>query len=127
MQTDSQNKFPVSKWTLAGLMACTSLATDIYLPAMEKELGGHAELTISGFLLGFAVAQLFWGPVSDRIGRRIPLVCGMSMFIIGSIGCARSGSMTMVIIYMMILIIFVFTGLSALNAWYQYKHNLRRV
>ena len=46
---------------LGGLMACSSIATDIYLPAMptmERELGGNAEYTITGFLIGFAVAQL---------------------------------------------------------------------
>lgn len=100
MLRSKTNNATVSKWTLAGLMACTSMATDIYLPAMpaiERELGGQAELTISGFLFGFALAQLVWGPISDRIGRRTPLICGMSMFILGSIGCALSNSMTMVI------------------------------
>lgn len=61
---------------LSALMAFTSLSTDIYLPAlptMERTLGGDAELTVTGFLVGFAIAQLLWGPISDRIGRRIPL------------------------------------------------------
>ncbi len=59
--------------TLSALMAMTSLSTDIYLPAMpvmERTLGGNAELTVTGFLIGFALAQLVWGPVSDRIGRK---------------------------------------------------------
>lgn len=46
---------------LSALMAFTSLSTDIYLPAMptmEKQLDGNAELTITGFLTGFAIAQL---------------------------------------------------------------------
>ncbi|WP_297964587.1 hypothetical protein [uncultured Campylobacter sp.] len=50
-------------------MACTSLSTDVYLPAMptmERQLHGDAELTITGFLIGFAIAQLVWGPISDR-------------------------------------------------------------
>lgn len=56
---------------LGVLMAFTSLSTDIYLPAMPvmaDELHGNAELTVTGFLVGFAIAQLVWGPVSDRIG-----------------------------------------------------------
>ncbi|MFG6459573.1 multidrug effflux MFS transporter [Roseateles sp. BYS96W] len=76
---------------LAALMAFTSLSTDIYLPAMpqmQHDLGGDVELTIAGFLVGFAVAQLVWGPVSDRIGRRRPLVMGVLLFIVGSVGCA---------------------------------------
>ena len=87
---------------LSALMAMTSLSMDIYLPAlptMEKELGGNAELTVTGFLLGFAIGQLVWGPISDRIGRRLPLFIGMVLFIIGSIGCAMADSMSAVIFW----------------------------
>ncbi len=78
---------------LSALMAFTSLSTDIYLPAMPamaKDLHGDVELTITGFLIGFCIAQLIWGPISDHLGRRIPLFIGMGLFIIGSIGCALS-------------------------------------
>lgn len=87
---------------LSGLMACTSLSTDVYLPAMptmERQLHGDAELTITGFLIGFAIAQLVWGPISDRIGRKLPLFIGMAFFVVGSIGCAMSQSMSEVIIW----------------------------
>ncbi len=80
---------------LSALMALTSLSTDIYLPAMPvmaRELHGDAELTITGFLVGFTIAQLVWGPVSDHLGRKIPLFIGMVLFIIGSVGCAMSTS-----------------------------------
>ena len=79
---------------LGALMAITSLSTDIYLPAlpaMEAALHGNAELTITGFVVGFAIGQLFWGPVADRIGRRLPLFIGIVLFIIGSVGCALAG------------------------------------
>lgn len=78
---------------LAALMAFTSLSTDVYLPAfpqMQIDLKGDIELTITGFLIGFAVAQIFWGPFSDRFGRKTPLVLGLLLFIIGSVGCALS-------------------------------------
>ncbi|MDF1893877.1 multidrug effflux MFS transporter [Rahnella contaminans] len=78
---------------LSALMAFTSLSTDIYLPAMPlmaKDLQGDAELTITGFLIGFCIAQLIWGPVSDHFGRRLPLFIGMMLFVIGSAGCALS-------------------------------------
>lgn len=81
---------------LSALMACTSLSTDIYLPAMPtigRDLHGDAELTLTGFLVGFAFAQLFWGAISDKIGRKIPLLIGMVIFIVGSVGCAISTSM----------------------------------
>lgn len=90
---------------LGALMAFTSLSTDIYLPAMPamaKDLSGNAELTITGFLLGFTFAQLLWGPISDSIGRKIPLYIGMLVFAIGSAGCAMSRSIDEIIIWRVI-------------------------
>lgn len=87
---------------LSALMAFTSLSTDIYLPAMptmERQLNGDAELTITGFLIGFSLAQLIWGPVSDRIGRKLPLFIGIVLFVIGSVGCALSESMSAVVFW----------------------------
>ena len=78
---------------LGGLMAFTSLSTDIYLPAMPQmqlDLQGDIELTVTGFLIGFAIAQIIWGPISDRYGRKMPLVIGLILFMIGSVGCALS-------------------------------------
>ena len=68
---------------LSALMAFTSLSTDIYLPAMPemgRDLNGDAELTLTGFLIGFALAQLFWGAVSDKIGRKKPLIMGSFIY-----------------------------------------------
>ncbi|MFP5593983.1 multidrug effflux MFS transporter [Kluyvera sp. 142486] len=87
---------------LGALMAFTSLSTDIYLPAMPmmaSELQGNVELTITGFLIGFSFAQLIWGPISDRIGRRIPLFIGMVLFVIGSAGCALSSDMPQIVFW----------------------------
>lgn len=87
---------------LGALMAFTSLSTDIYLPAMPMmaaQLKGNVELTITGFLIGFSFAQLVWGPISDRIGRRIPLFIGMVLFVIGSVGCALSTDMPQIVFW----------------------------
>lgn len=87
---------------LSLLMATTSLSTDIYLPAMPemaKELQGNSEITITGFLIGFSLAQLLWGPISDKIGRKIPLYIGVILFIIGSLGCAFSTSMVELVLW----------------------------
>ncbi len=87
---------------LSALMAFTSLSTDIYLPAMPlmaSELQGDIELTITGFLIGFALAQLVWGPISDAIGRRRPLFIGMLLFIIGSAGCALSTDIQQIVFW----------------------------
>jgi len=53
------------------------------MPDMGRDLNGDAELTLTGFLIGFALAQLFWGAVSDKIGRKKPLIIGIVLFIIG--------------------------------------------
>lgn len=87
---------------LSALMAFTSLSTDIYLPAMPvmaAELQGDVELTVTGFLIGFALAQLVWGPISDSLGRRLPLFIGMVLFVIGSLGCAYSTSINEIVFW----------------------------
>lgn len=87
---------------LSALMAVTSLSTDIYLPAMPvmaTDLQSDAELTITGFLIGFCLAQLIWGPLSDRFGRRRPMFFGMGLFVIGSVGCALSTDITQIVFW----------------------------
>ncbi|MFD2426069.1 multidrug effflux MFS transporter [Ralstonia solanacearum] len=88
---------------LSTLMAFASISTDLYLPALPA-MGaalhagtGTIELTISGYLIGFSLGQLVWGPVGDRYGRRLPIAIGLVLFIIGSAGCAVSTSAGMMI------------------------------
>ncbi|MTD26081.1 purine nucleoside transporter PunC [Erwinia sorbitola] len=74
---------------LALLSMLGFLATDMYLPAfgvMQQDLqtgAGAISASLSIFLAGFACAQLVWGPLSDRIGRKPVLIMGLSLFIIG--------------------------------------------
>ena len=81
---------------LSALMSFSSISTDMYLPALPTLVTdlhtdiGRVELTISSFLIGFSLGQLFWGPISDRIGRRLPIAAGLILFIVGSFGCAYS-------------------------------------
>jgi len=81
---------------LSLLMGFASISTDLYLPAMPvmgQSLhadAGMLEWTISGYLVGFSLGQLFWGPISDRYGRRLAIGSGLVLFIIGSAGCALS-------------------------------------
>ncbi|MEG2635173.1 MAG: multidrug effflux MFS transporter [Acinetobacter sp.] len=110
ISTQSQsNQLHTSSWIfmaiLGALMAFTSLSTDIYLPAMpqmERDLQGNVELTITGFLASFAIAQLVWGPVSDRIGRKIPLYIGLVIFVMGSIGCVYSQNIEQIVFWRVI-------------------------
>ena len=83
---------------LSALMAFASISTDIYLPALPTlaaafhTSSGRIQLTLSGFLVGFSLGQLLWGPLSDRFGRRGPIALGVVLFIAGSAGCALSTS-----------------------------------
>jgi DHA1 family bicyclomycin/chloramphenicol resistance-like MFS transporter len=88
---------------LSALMAFASISTDLYLPALPimgqalHARGGAVELTISGYLIGFSLGQLWWGPVGDRRGRRLPVAIGLVLFIIGSAGCAQADTATTLI------------------------------
>jgi MFS transporter, DHA1 family, multidrug resistance protein len=88
---------------LSLLMAFASISTDLYLPAlpaMATALHAHAgtlEYTISGYLVGFSVGQLAWGPIGDRHGRKLPISAGLLLFVVGSAGCAMSANAASII------------------------------
>ncbi|MCX8280327.1 multidrug effflux MFS transporter [Phyllobacterium sp. 0TCS1.6C] len=78
----------------AMLMALNALAIDIMLPGLQEigaSLGvsneNHRQYVISAYLFGFAVSQLFYGPLSDRFGRRKPMFAGLIIYIFSAIAC----------------------------------------
>ncbi len=77
---------------LGGLSVLGFLATDMYLPAfsiMQADLQTPAaaiSASLSLFLAGFAFAQLLWGPMSDRFGRKPVLLAGLAIFALGCLG-----------------------------------------
>lgn len=77
---------------LAGLSVLGFLATDMYLPAfaaMQQDLNTSAasvSASLSLFLAGFALGQLFWGPISDRYGRKPVLLSGLAIFAVSCLG-----------------------------------------
>ncbi|MDH3229507.1 MAG: MFS transporter, partial [Alphaproteobacteria bacterium] len=79
------------------------MATDFYLPALPtigRDLAADVatvQLTLSVFLAGFAVAQLVYGPLSDRFGRRPALLAGFGLFTIASVGCTLANSIELLI------------------------------
>ena len=81
---------------LALLTALGPLAMDLYLPslpAIETALGAPAaqvQLTISVYLIGFAVGQIAYGPVSDRFGRRPVLGVALTIFCAGTLMCSAA-------------------------------------
>ena len=84
-----------SLWVVLGLLAAvTPFATEFYLPAfpqMVKDLGTSPtgiQLTLSAYFVGIAVGQLLFGPLSDRLGRRGPLIAGTSICLIAAVASA---------------------------------------
>jgi MFS transporter, DHA1 family, multidrug resistance protein len=79
---------------LTVLVGIGPVSTDLYLPSLPsiaEALGAsvsQTQLTLSFFMAGFAVGTLFYGPVSDRIGRRPALLTGMTLFTVASLACA---------------------------------------
>src|SRR5215813_8286917 len=85
---------------LAGLAALGTLATNIFLPSLSqmaatlKVSSAVVTSAITVFLAIFALGQLIVGPISDRYGRRWPVLVGFAVFIAGSIWCAWSCDLT---------------------------------
>lgn len=92
--------FPGWLILLGALTAIGPLSIDMYLPALpglEQDLAaspGAAGLTLAAFFIGMGTGQLFWGPLSDRFGRKPPLYAGLALFALASLGCALSDSIT---------------------------------
>lgn len=84
---------------IAALMAMTALSVDIMLPALpqiREEFGivnaNQQQLVITAYVLGFAIGQLFHGPLSDGFGRRTVLFAGLAAYTVASVACFLAGS-----------------------------------
>lgn len=79
---------------LGALTAFGPLSLDVYLPSLPQlgsDLGASESLTqftLSACMIGLALGQLLWGPISDRYGRRMPLFIAITGFIVTSLLCA---------------------------------------
>ena len=83
---------------LGVLVALSALGMDMFLPAVPViaqafgAVPGAAQFSVTGYLLGLAVGQLVWGPVSDRFGRKPVLLAGLSLFLAAAVGGALADS-----------------------------------
>lgn len=90
---------------LALLLGIQPVTTDLYLPALPALTQGfgapmsQAQLTLSALLLAFGISQLFWGPLSDRFGRRPILLWGLGAYVAAAIGSALAPSMVLLIVW----------------------------
>ncbi len=85
------------------LLGIQPVTTDLYLPALPSlasALGadvGSAQLTLSALIICFGVAQLVWGPVSDRFGRRPVLLAGLALYSAAALGATLAPTMAWLI------------------------------
>jgi DHA1 family bicyclomycin/chloramphenicol resistance-like MFS transporter len=91
-----------SRWLpplLGFLTAIGPVSTDIYLPAfpaIEASFGsgeGSAQITLASWFAGLAVGQVTQGTLADRFGRRAPLLVGLGLYTVASVGCALAPSL----------------------------------
>ena len=84
---------------LGALTAFGPVSIDLYLPALPqlaRDFHTHesnVQLTITACLVGLAVGQALAGPISDAFGRRRPIVVGVAVYAVASIGCVAAGSL----------------------------------
>ncbi len=90
---------------MAALMALTALSIDVMLPAlpeMRADFGledpNLQQLVITVYVLGFALGQLFHGPLSDGFGRKSVLLVGLGVYAIASFACLAAGSFSVLLV-----------------------------
>lgn len=90
--------------TLGALTAIGSLSIDMYLPgfpSIAEDLRtdiSHVALSLTSFFIGISAGQLFFGPIIERYGRKVPLIAGLSIYLIASFGCSLTDSVNALII-----------------------------
>ena len=93
---------------LGGLTMFGPLSLDLYLPALPEladdlnASASAAQLSITACLVGLAVGQLVAGPMSDRLGRRRPLMIGLVVYLLASVACALAPNVTVLVVLRLI-------------------------
>src|SRR5271155_3259784 len=90
------------------LSAIAPLSIDIYLPALPMLRHALAAdeaqtlFTLSAFFIGFGAGQLLLGPLSDRFGRKRPLLAGLALYTVASVGCAQADTMSAIVLWRLV-------------------------
>ncbi len=109
MNPDAATLWRGPRWTLAVLLACLGMlgpfSIDTYLPAftgIASSIGAtpvQMQQTLSSYLLGFAVMNLFHGALADSFGRRPVVLWSVALFTLASVGCALSDSIGWLVLF----------------------------
>jgi len=109
MNPDAHILWRAPRWALAILLACLGMlgpfSIDTYLPAftgIARTLGAtpvQMQQTLSAYLFGFAIMNLFHGALSDSLGRRPVVLWGVAVFTLASVGCAMSQSISALVFF----------------------------
>jgi DHA1 family bicyclomycin/chloramphenicol resistance-like MFS transporter len=109
MNPNARQLWRAPRWALALLLALLSMvapfAVDTYLPAFSgiaASLGAtpvQMQQTLSSYLFGFALMNLFHGALADSFGRRPVVLGGIALFTLSSVGCALSESLGALVFY----------------------------
>lgn len=100
--SNSINQVPL--WLLALITFSGTVAMHMFVPALPAAAhdfqvsSSHVQLTLSAYIIGLAIGQLFYGPISDRFGRKKVLLCGVVLFSLGSVGAWAASSVQMLIV-----------------------------
>ncbi len=100
----SQKSFTFIIVILGSIIAIGPLAIDMYLPAFSSMAKYFAveesqiQLTLSSYFIGIAFGQILYGPIVDRFGKKIPLICGLSIFVISSFLCTATVKIDQIIL-----------------------------
>ncbi|NDV59428.1 multidrug effflux MFS transporter [Bacteroides sp. 519] len=90
-------QFTLTQWIviliLSLLTALEPLSIDLYVPgfiliseALNTSIA-NVQISLSTFLAGFALGQLFWGPLADKMGRKKPILASLAIFIVATVAC----------------------------------------
>ena len=109
MNPDAKTLWTHPQWVLAALLAALGtlgpFSIDTYLPAFSGIAGSlgatpaQMQQTLSAYLFGFALMNLFHGALSDSYGRRPVVLWGLALFSLASLGCALSQSIAQLVTF----------------------------
>lgn len=105
MKQNTQNSFPYLLIVVGMVSAFGPFVTDFYLPALPalsdyfQTTTSLAQMSLTVSMVGLAIGQLFIGPLSDRYGRKHPLMLSLVLFVLSTVGCLLSSGIAPFLVF----------------------------